>query len=271
MHPAGFRLAVSPGGCSGLAAEISVRREPAAGEAVVERDGVKLFLPAESRILLDGVTIDFADTPSQTGTRVQGSEAGFLLEPLEQGGADDGGCGSSEPQSVTDAAVLANALLGGGLPPEAEFHLWEAGLSYHLDDVAEHHLREAQALAPGHAAVLIGLYRFYFYKGRLADALTVAKLCLEKAARENKLAADWQHVVRASASPAVPQPRRRSPRGGWPRGREEVSPSSCPAPRRRPRPRHCQGPRRRRSAVRHTACWLPGRTRPRCSRRRRRA
>ncbi len=46
----GFRLAVSPGGCSGLAADISVRREPAAGEAVVERDGVKLFLPAESRL-----------------------------------------------------------------------------------------------------------------------------------------------------------------------------------------------------------------------------
>ncbi len=63
----GFRLAVSPGGCSGLAADISVRPGPAPGEAVVERDGVKLFLPAESRILLDGVTIDFADTPSQTG------------------------------------------------------------------------------------------------------------------------------------------------------------------------------------------------------------
>ncbi len=63
----GFRLAVSPGGCSGLVADISIRREPAAGEAVVERDGVKLFLPAESRILLDGVAIDFADTPSQTG------------------------------------------------------------------------------------------------------------------------------------------------------------------------------------------------------------
>jgi len=63
----GFRLAVSPGGCSGLAADISVRREPAQGESVVERDGVKLFLPAESRILLEGVTIDFADTPTQTG------------------------------------------------------------------------------------------------------------------------------------------------------------------------------------------------------------
>jgi tetratricopeptide (TPR) repeat protein len=103
--------------------------------------------------------------------------------------------GRGEPQSVTDAAVLSNALLGGGLPPEAEFHLWEAGLSYHLDDVAEHHLRQAQAIAPGHAVVLIGLYRFYFYKGRLADALTIAKLCLEKAAHENRLAADWQQVA----------------------------------------------------------------------------
>lgn len=63
----GFRLAVSPGGCSGLAADVSVRAEPQAGDAVVERDGVKLFLPAESRLLLDGVTIDFADTATQTG------------------------------------------------------------------------------------------------------------------------------------------------------------------------------------------------------------
>jgi iron-sulfur cluster assembly accessory protein len=63
----GFRLAVSPGGCSGLAADISVLAVPQSGDAVVERDGVKLFLPAESRLLLDGVTIDFADTPTQTG------------------------------------------------------------------------------------------------------------------------------------------------------------------------------------------------------------
>ncbi|MGQ0682644.1 HesB/IscA family protein [Bradyrhizobium sp.] len=63
----GFRLAVSPGGCSGLAADISVRGEPAPGEAVVERNGIRLFLPAESRILLEGVTIDFADTAAQTG------------------------------------------------------------------------------------------------------------------------------------------------------------------------------------------------------------
>jgi iron-sulfur cluster assembly protein len=64
---AGFRLVVSPGGCSGLAAEISVTAAPQPGDAVLDRNGVKLFLPAESRILLDGVTIDFAETATQTG------------------------------------------------------------------------------------------------------------------------------------------------------------------------------------------------------------
>jgi tetratricopeptide (TPR) repeat protein len=105
----------------------------------------------------------------------------------------------NEPQALLDDGLLADALLGGGLPEEAEYHLWQAGLSYHLDDIAEGHLREAEALAPGHAAVLIGLYRFYFYKGRLAEALEVARVCLEKAARENKLAADWREVASGDA------------------------------------------------------------------------
>lgn len=64
---AGFRMHVSPGGCSGLNAEIAVLPEPQPGDAVVEQDGVKLFLPAESRLLLDGVTIDFTDTAAKTG------------------------------------------------------------------------------------------------------------------------------------------------------------------------------------------------------------
>jgi tetratricopeptide (TPR) repeat protein len=105
-----------------------------------------------------------------------------------------------EPKTLEEDALLADALLGGGLPEEAEDHLWQAGLSYHLDDVAEAHLREAEALAPGHAAVLIGLYRFYFYKGRLQDALEIAKQCLEKAARENRFAADWRNVSAGDAA-----------------------------------------------------------------------
>src|SRR5450755_3960002 len=64
---AGFRLAVSPGGCSGLNADISVRAAPLEGDAVVEKDGVKLFLAPGSRMFLDGVTVDFADSAAQTG------------------------------------------------------------------------------------------------------------------------------------------------------------------------------------------------------------
>jgi iron-sulfur cluster assembly protein len=64
---AGFRLVVKTGGCSGLSGEFTVEAEPKSGDAVVDKDGMKLFLPAESRLLLTGVTIDFADTPTQTG------------------------------------------------------------------------------------------------------------------------------------------------------------------------------------------------------------
>jgi iron-sulfur cluster assembly protein len=63
----GFRLEVRHGGCSGLAAEFSVEAAPRPGDATVEAGGVRLFLPAESRVLLDGVTIDFKETPTETG------------------------------------------------------------------------------------------------------------------------------------------------------------------------------------------------------------
>jgi iron-sulfur cluster assembly protein len=63
----GFRLAVSPGGCSGFAADFSIQSEPQAGETVFEYNGMKLFLPAETCLLLQGVTMDFADTPTESG------------------------------------------------------------------------------------------------------------------------------------------------------------------------------------------------------------
>jgi len=63
----GFRLQVTAGGCSGLEAEFSVENAPKGGDTVIEIGGIKLFLPAESRLLLDGVTIDFAETPTQSG------------------------------------------------------------------------------------------------------------------------------------------------------------------------------------------------------------
>ena len=63
----GFRLMVTPGGCSGLSSEFTVESAPLEGDAVLESNGIKVFLPAESRILLEGVTIDFADTAMSTG------------------------------------------------------------------------------------------------------------------------------------------------------------------------------------------------------------
>ncbi|MGB8364065.1 MAG: hypothetical protein ACLQUZ_11740 [Rhizomicrobium sp.] len=100
-----------------------------------------------------------------------------------------------QSERPVEDALLGHAVMGGGLPAEAEYHLYEASLSYHLDNVAEAHLHEAHALAPEHAAVLIGLYRFYFYKGRLAEALGIANICLKKAARENNFAGDWRLVA----------------------------------------------------------------------------
>jgi tetratricopeptide (TPR) repeat protein len=95
---------------------------------------------------------------------------------------------------TTEGARLADALLGADIPLEASRHLYDAALSYANDTLAEQHLRDAKAIAPDHAAVLIAQYRFYFYKGRLREALEVARYCLLKAARENGLHADWRQV-----------------------------------------------------------------------------
>lgn len=67
-HPTGgFRLSVAPGGCSGYASEFTVQPAPQGNESELLVNGLRVFLPAESRLLLDGVTVDFADTPTQSG------------------------------------------------------------------------------------------------------------------------------------------------------------------------------------------------------------
>lgn len=86
----GFRLIVSPGGCSGLSSEFTVEAGPLEGDAVIEASGLKLFLPAESRILLDGATIDFKDTPMESGlTFITHQSAGGC-------GSGGGSCSSSD-------------------------------------------------------------------------------------------------------------------------------------------------------------------------------
>jgi tetratricopeptide (TPR) repeat protein len=98
---------------------------------------------------------------------------------------------------IADSAVdwLEAACLGGKLPPAVQWEIEAAGAAYRDAEQAEAHLQRAYLLAPEHPAVHIALYRFYFYKNRLPEALAVAERCLLKAARDNALPLDWQLVA----------------------------------------------------------------------------
>lgn len=76
-HPAGgFRLSVAPGGCSGYSSEFSVEPAPKGGDSELTVNGLRLFLPAESRLLLDGVTVDFTETATSAGLSFVSPHAG---------------------------------------------------------------------------------------------------------------------------------------------------------------------------------------------------
>lgn len=85
----GFRLQVAAGGCSGLTSEFTVEPAPLPGDATFDCNGLKVFLPAESRLLLEGVTIDFADTMQESGLTFHNPNApagscgtrGFATQP----------------------------------------------------------------------------------------------------------------------------------------------------------------------------------------------
>ncbi len=90
---------------------------------------------------------------------------------------------------------LESACLGGAITAEVAEDLQRAAAAYHLDGVAEGYLLQAYARAPEHPAVHIALYRFYFYKNRLSEALEVAQRCLVKTAMDLNLPQDWQAVT----------------------------------------------------------------------------
>jgi tetratricopeptide (TPR) repeat protein len=99
---------------------------------------------------------------------------------------------SVEDKADATLTALEEAVLGNGLPDEVSALLYAAAQAYRNDARAEALLERAQVLAPDHAAVFIALYRFYFYKGRLAEALAVAERCLVKALGDLGLERDWR-------------------------------------------------------------------------------
>jgi iron-sulfur cluster assembly protein len=89
----GFRLMVTPGGCSGFNSNFTVEAAPLEGDAVLDSNGIKVFLPAESRILLEGVTVDFADTAMATGLS--------FINPNAQSCACSSSGAGTPPQNAT--------------------------------------------------------------------------------------------------------------------------------------------------------------------------
>jgi tetratricopeptide (TPR) repeat protein len=90
--------------------------------------------------------------------------------------------------------ILAAPVFGGGLPDDVAHMLDNAASHYADSESALALLREARRRAPDHVAVLIALYRFFFYKVRLAEAREIAEACLLRAAIDNSLPLDWHAV-----------------------------------------------------------------------------
>lgn len=81
---AGFRLVVSPGGCSGLSSEFTVEHAPHFGDYVIELEGLRVFIPQGSHDLLAGCIIDFADTVMETGLKFFNPNANGASVPIFQ-------------------------------------------------------------------------------------------------------------------------------------------------------------------------------------------
>lgn len=96
----GFRLVVTPGGCSGLSASFTVEAAPQPNDAVLDSNGVKVFLPAESRILLDGVTVDFTDTAMSTGLS-------FINPNAQACGCSSSGSGAATGSGVATVSIAS--------------------------------------------------------------------------------------------------------------------------------------------------------------------
>lgn len=92
------------------------------------------------------------------------------------------------------------ALFGGTASPVITQLLRKAVAVYQQTSRAEAILWSAQAIDPTCLPVYFALYKFYFYKFRLADAEKVALMGLETAAHQGGFPADWSRLFPLSAN-----------------------------------------------------------------------
>jgi len=88
----GLRIYIEKGGCAGLSYEMKLDL-PKADDTLVERDGARLMVDAESLTYLNGSTIDYCDDLSGTGFQIKNPNA-----------ARSCGCGTSFEAAPTSEA-----------------------------------------------------------------------------------------------------------------------------------------------------------------------
>ena len=64
---AGLRIMVETGGCAGFKYMMGLEKEPRDGDAVLEQDGVGLFVDDLSMPHLDGMKVDFVTSLESSG------------------------------------------------------------------------------------------------------------------------------------------------------------------------------------------------------------
>ncbi|MCX7521529.1 iron-sulfur cluster insertion protein ErpA [Microbacterium sp. STN6] len=70
-----LRLAVQPGGCSGLIYQLYFDERELDGDAIVEFDGVGVIVDKMSVPYLDGATVDFEDSIQKQGFTIDNPNA----------------------------------------------------------------------------------------------------------------------------------------------------------------------------------------------------
>jgi tetratricopeptide (TPR) repeat protein len=84
---------------------------------------------------------------------------------------------------------------GGTVPPEVDLRLTMAAATYRDAKTAEVLLLDAQSLDPTCLPVYFALYKFYFYRSRLAEAERITLQALAAAARQAGFSEVWQRLT----------------------------------------------------------------------------
>ena len=66
-RPAGLRIAVVGGGCSGFSYSMNFENNPGMLDKTYDSDGFKVFVDQASLVYLDGIEVDFVNTLEGSG------------------------------------------------------------------------------------------------------------------------------------------------------------------------------------------------------------